>query len=388
MSGGISVGISKYTEDGVNISVGDALSAIAGQVCRDSYNYSPFVKVRDLSQGIFRGPRGFTLKNLPQGYLLTGSADGMGTRPIIFAASGKLTGCPNSLVAMTAMDITRYGGLPLVLFDILDVKSLGKNIDSESFRMFKEAFLALGELAAAHSYVILDGEIAELSECVGSEDSNSPAQFNWCGVMMGVYHEEKMILGNTLKVGQKIIAFRDKVRDNGVSSIRKALKIKFGDQWYNNPEATVSIEAACAPSALYDRMFNCANGWFNVAKSDEKINNHLIAHLSGGAFKSKLGEDLLKPQGLSAVFANLFQPAEIMQNCKDWRDMSHEESYSTWNGGQGAVSVVDDCDVDSMLRLADKYGIEAQVAGEIVPKSDKYTVAIKSQFEGGDWIYY
>jgi phosphoribosylformylglycinamidine cyclo-ligase len=379
---------SKYEEDGVNINVGDALSAIAGSVCRNSYGNSSFVDVTDLSQGIFRGPRGFTLKNLPEGYLLTGSADGMGTRPIIFAASGKLNGCPNSLVAMTAMDITRYGGLPLVLFDILDVKSLGKNIDSESFQMFKEAFLALGELASDHSYVILDGETAELSECIGSENPDSPAQFNWCGVMFGVYHKDKMILGNTLKAGQKIIAFRDKLRDNGVSSIRRAFRIKFGHQWYDNPEAADSIEAACAPSALYDRMLNSANGWFNKANFEERIKIYLIAHLSGGAFKSKFGEDLLKPQGLSAVLPELFKPSEIMQNCKDWRGVSHEEAYNTWNGGQGAVAVVSDCDVDNMLRLADAYDIEAQVSGEIVPQADKYTVAIKSQFSEGSWIYY
>jgi phosphoribosylaminoimidazole (AIR) synthetase len=381
-------GQSRYAEDGVNIPVGDALSAIAGNMCRESYGNSSFVEVTDLSQGIFRGPRGFTLKNLPERYLLTGSADGMGTRPIVFAASGNLTGCPNSLVAMTAMDITRYGGLPLILLNILDVKSLGKDVSSESFRMFKEAFLALGELASDHNYVVLDGEIAELSECIGSEDPSSPAQFNWCGVMLGVYYESKMILGNTLKVGQKIIAFRDKVRDNGVSSIRKALKMNFGDKWYSNSEAATAIEAACAPSALYDRMFNCANGWFDSAKINDKVNIHLIAHLSGGAFKSKLGEDLLKPQGLSAVFSDLFQPAEIMQSCKDWRSMSHEEAYSTWNGGQGAVAVVDNSNVEYMLNLSGVYGIEAQVAGEIVPQNDNFTVAIKSQFEGGGWIYY
>ena len=116
---------------------------------------------------------------------------------------------------------------------------------------------------------------------------------------------------------------------------------------------------------------------------------HLIVHLSGGAFKSKLGEDMLAPQGLSAVLPDLFEPPEIMKKCKDWRGMNDVEVYTTLNGGQGALSVVDEEYVDLMLQFAHNHGVEAKAAGTIEKeKKSGSRVAIKSQFPGGDWIYY
>jgi phosphoribosylaminoimidazole (AIR) synthetase len=379
----------KYAEDGVNIDVGDELSREAAKMCRSTYDVSPFIEMKDFSQGNFRGPRGYRLKNLPKGCWETGSADGTGTKTMLFAASGSLLGSPSGLIAMTAMDITRYGGLPLGLFNILDVSSLGKHLQTQTYKMFKDAIYSLGELAKKHQYVVFDGEIAELGVGVGSDDPSALAKFNWGGVMTGVYHEEKMILGNTLRPGQVIVVFRDCFRDNGISSVRKALNMQYGLNWFNNPDALSDIEACATPSAQYDRMFNRAHGWFSGPHFMPMINLHLIVHLSGGAFKSKLGEDMLAPQGLSAVLPDLFEPPEIMQKCKKWRDMSDEEAYTTWNGGQGALAVVDETDVAKMLSLAKEYEVEAKVAGTIVKeeKSGK-RVSIKSQFSGGSWIYY
>jgi phosphoribosylaminoimidazole (AIR) synthetase len=305
-----------YAQDGVNIDVGDELSREAARMCRSTYNVSPFVEVCDLSQGNFRGPRGYRLKNLPYGCLETGSADGTGTKTMLFAASGSLKDSPSGLIAMTAMDITRYGGLPLGLFNILDVSSLGNHLQSKSYKMFREAIVSLGKLARKHQYVVLDGEIAELGTSVGSDDVNSPAKFNWAGVMIGVYHKEKMILGNTLEAGQIIIVFREYFRDNGISSVRKALAMHYGSEWYKEKSAMDDIRACATPSVQYDRMFNYAHGWFNGLNFMPLVPMHLIVHLSGGAFRSKLGEDMLAPQGLRAVLPDLFKPPEIMQKCK------------------------------------------------------------------------
>ncbi len=379
----------KYAQDGVNIDVGDALSREAAKMCRSTYDVSPFVEVQDFSQGNFRGPRGYRLKNLPKGCWETGSADGTGTKTMLFAAGGSLISSSSGLIAMTAMDITRYGGLPIGLFNILDVSSLGNDLQSESYLMFKDAIEGLGRLALAHQYVVFDGEIAELGVGVGSDNPNAKAKFNWGGVMMGVYHAEKMILGNTLKPGQVIIVFKDCFRDNGISSARKAIFMKYGTNWFDNPDAFLDIQACATPSAQYDRMFNYAHGWFNGPSFMPLVPIHLIVHLSGGAFKSKLGEDMLAPQGLSAVLPDLFEPPEIMQKCKDWRGMSDAEAYTTWNGGQGALSVVDEEYVDLMLQFAQGYGVEAKVAGTIEKeKKNGSRVAIKSKFPGGGWVYY
>ena len=374
---------SPYQTDGVNVPLGDQFSSLCGHVCRSTYGNSPFVDVVDLSKGNFRGPRGFNLKNLPPGCIQTMVSDGIGTKVIPIVASGKMETAASNVIAMTAMDITRYGGLPLVFANILDVASLGKGPDSETYRLCLEAMQGLAALANNHNYVLLTGETAELGVCVGSEDPDARLKLNWGGVMYGAYHPKKMIYGDTLAPGQVIIALRDDFRSNGISSVRKAFRIQYGDAWYNNPDALPDIVAASTASAQYDRFLNTLNGWMEVGGDQllPLIQMHLIVHLSGGAFESKLGQDMLAPQHLSANLDNLFDPPDIMRKCAQWRGMSSKECYKTFNGGQGALVVVYRHDVIRFLQMAEKFGIDARVVGEIT-KYEGYDVRIKSGFDG------
>lgn len=379
----------KYAQDGVSISVGDAFSSFCGDICKATYRNSPFVEVRDLSKGNFRGPRGFKIKGLPEECMLTMVVDGVGTKVIPIVASGKLETAASNVIAMTAMDITRYGGLPLVFMNIFDVKSLGK-LNSETYQMCQNAMIGLHELASQNSYVLLGGETAELGVCVGSDDPNAQLAFNWGGTMLGVYHPDKMIYGDMLKPGQAIIALRDDFRSNGISSVRKALQIRYGDNWFNNPEAMEDIIAASTASTQYDRLLNYVHGWIgNHGKFslEPLIPMHLIVHLSGGAFESKLGSDMLKPQALSAELFGLFDPPEIMKKCAKWRGFSDEECYSTWNGGQGAIVVVDQENVRKFIFLAEQFGVEAKLAG-LITKKESHDVIIHSKFSLGKKICY
>jgi phosphoribosylaminoimidazole (AIR) synthetase len=376
----------KYSQDGVNIEAGDVFSSFCGEISRRTYKNSNFVKVTDLSRGNFRGPRGYRLTNLPEDYLETGAVDGVGTKVVVIASSGSLRRTANDVIAMTAMDITRYGGLPLIFMNILDVNSLGE-CGSETFKEFQGMMVGLGEVANENNYVVLTGETAELGVCVGSENLNAKNIFNWGGVMLGVYHPKKMILGDTLAPGQLIIALPDKFRSNGHSTVRKSLAFKYGLRWWENIEAVKDIMECASPSVLYDRMLNFAHGWFTQDIFEPEIKMHLIVHLSGGAFESKLGSDMLKPLGLSAELDNLFDPPEIMKKCAEWRGMTPRECYKTWNGGQGALAVINPEDKKKFLSLAKGFNIEARVAGKITEKRD-YTVAIKSKFGDDEMLFY
>ncbi len=54
-----------------------------------------------------------------------------------------------------------------------------------------------------------------------------------------------------------------------------------------------------------------------------------------------------------------------MRKCAEWRELTDEEFYSTWNGGQGLLLVVDASDVDQCVTRAKDFDIEAQVCGEV-----------------------
>lgn len=373
-----------YKQDGVDVVAGDKFSTFAAELCASTYGNSRFVEIHDLSQGHFRGPRGWTFKNLPKGCIETGVADGVGTKVIVLDAAGQHHHAARDLVAMCAGDITRKGGLPLIFFNLLDTSSLGE----PGFRTdtaFRNMILGLREAVTSQQMVMLGGETAELGVCVSSDNPNAVAKFNWAGFCVGVYHPDKMILGDKVAAGQVLVALRDDFRSNGWSSIRKAFARKFGPQWFNHPDADKYVKQVATPSALYDLLLAVENGWF---QPDFKalINMTLIAHVTGGSFRSKLGEDLLFRRGLSAVLDDLWEPSEIMRLIAEWRGGTDEEIYETWNGGQGAIVAMDEEDADLFTQVAAGHGVDAKVAGRIL-QENRPRLVIHSKFNGGEIVY-
>ncbi|NND65689.1 MAG: hypothetical protein HKM24_06970, partial [Gammaproteobacteria bacterium] len=371
---------SLYAQDGVDVEEEASFSSYAGSICRTSYQNSPFVNVTDLSAGQFRGPRPFTFSNLPAGYSIEATSDGIGTKGVLIDAAKTHKNAAYDLVAMTASDITRYGGLPLVLINILDVVGVGEE-GSDVNLAYKNLLDGLGTVCGEANVVALKGETAQMSVCLGSEIADSPTKFNWGATMIGLYHPDKMITGDTVTEGQAIIALKENgFRCNGISSVRKALKMQYGDTWWNNAEAQNDIRLAATPSVLYDTFINTLHGWYQSDHQAELTINAVV-HLSGGALREKLANDLLFPRGLSANLNNLFEPPKIMSRCAKWRGIEDQEFYETWNGGQGMLLVVDQKDAERCVARAQEFAIEACIAGEITNEL-KPCVTVESRLSG------
>ena len=366
-----------YSQDGVDVEEEASFSSFAGSVCKKSYKNSPFVEVYDFSGGNFRGPRPFSLKNLPKGYFIEASTDSIGTKGILIDAAKTHHLAAYDLIAMTASDITRFGGVPLIVVNILDVDSVGTEGDKIS-KTYKSAISGLGEAAKKSKIVILKGETAQMGNALGGEDTLSKTKLNWGATMIGAYHKDKMVTGGNLAPGQVIIALKENgFRCNGISSVRKALKEKFGKEWWKNPQAKKSIKLAATPSVLYDMLVNTLHGWFNKNFKPE-VPIHAIVHLSGGAFKEKLAKDILFPKKLSAELFDLWEPPQIMRKCAEWRKIDDEEFYEVWHGGQGMLLIVEEKDARYCIKRAKDFGIEARVAGKITKtKNPKVTIISK-----------
>ncbi|MCA9363697.1 hypothetical protein KC727_00565 [Candidatus Kaiserbacteria bacterium] len=366
-----------YAEDGVDVAEEASFSSFAGEICRGSYNNSPFVEVQDLSEGQFRGPRPVKLNGLPDGYMTEASSDGLGTKGILIDAAGAQETAAYDLIAMVATDITRYGGVPLFFNNILDLVEVGAT-GSEVNLKYKGLLKGLGEAAKETKAVILKGETAQMGACIGSEIADSPTRFNWGATMIGAYHKDKMITGNTVAAGQKIIALKEQgFRCNGISSVRKALKMQYGDAWWENEDAKEDIKAAAAPSVLYDTFVNTIHGWYAEDWKPE-VTIHAIVHVTGGGIREKFAKDLVMERGLSATLDNLFEPPTIMRKCALWRGVKDEEFYEMWNGGQGMLLVVEAADAEHAVKRAGDFGLEAQICGEIT-KEDIPTVTVHSK---------
>lgn len=372
----------KYAEDGVNVEAGDDFSSIAGQLCRSTYDNCRFVHVHDLSKGNFRGPRPFTVTE-GLGLMLDTAPDGVGTKVLLHDALTAHRYAAHDLLAMTIGDITRFGGLPAVFTNILNVRELGEP-GSLRFNLFVGAIKELVTLSNELGIIVHKGETAEKGVCVGTDNPHAFAPFDWEGTAIGVFHPDKMIYGDRVQVGDVVIALKEEgFRSNGISSVRKAFVRRYGEEFYIREDAQQDLGAAIAPSMLYDRMLATANGWYQE-NLEPLIDMRLIAHITGGGFK-KFSE-LLRPTGLSAVLYDLFELPPIMEKCANWRGMTDQEVYDTWNGGQGMLVVVPPDAVDHFLVHAAAFDVTAKICGDITP-SDETSVVVMSQYHGEALTY-
>ncbi|MFA6601683.1 MAG: AIR synthase-related protein [Candidatus Paceibacterota bacterium] len=372
-----------YAKAGVNLDAGDAFSAFAGTICRGSFGNSTFVKVVDESLGHFRGPRGWQYVGFPPDTFHVGAPDGIGTATILISAAENFGTSASRLVAMTEGDVTRFGGLPLVFINHLDAKRLGQP-DSQLFINFQTMMAGLGRIATQGRFVLMGGETAEMSQCVSGEitgpaEENRPT-FNWSGVMLGVNHPSMLITGQAVKIGDRIIALRDSLRSNGASLMRRYLRERYGNLWWMNPQASEVVTAMASPAALYGSFLTAINGWYNNFKPIIRV--QAIAHLSGGAIRSKLADDVLFQHGLSAVLDNLWEPPQFMLDCVSHFEMPDQEAYTVLNGGQGLLAIVRESDVDGFCEKATQFGIEARNAGYIDKQFRVPRLQIRSGFSG------
>lgn len=369
----------KYAQDGVNVGEGDKFSDFAAKLCRSTYNNSPYIEICDFSIGHFRGPRGFRPKSLPLDRCwFDGAPDGKGTKVGLVVAAGNFQQAANGLVAMTGGDITRWGGLPLVLVNNLDTSSLGKEGDAKN-RAFRTMLASLKNIADQQGFVMFKGETAELGEFVGSDNPNALIKFLWSAVMYGVYHEDAIITGDNLREGMSVMALFDPgLGNNGISTARRALKMQFGEDCYSNQAAQEAIKLAATPTPIYDKFLTRMNGWFNDFKP--LIKTYLVVNVTGGAIPGKFGKDILFPRGLSAVLDTLCEPAIIIQDCARWRGLTDRECYKIWHGGQRVLTVIDPVDEREYISQGARYGVMVKKAGRITKEKGEPTLTIISQF--------
>lgn len=377
---------SLYAKDGVPIDAENEFSRRCGELCRTTFGNSRFVKIEDLAGKHHRGPRGFPSVNLPPGCYLSLEGDGSGMRPVVTDAAFGHATAGHDLLAMIIMDITRWGGLPLIVEDHLSLNTL-REVDSEPFNTYLSMMQGLCQAANEQGVVIFNGETAQMTNCVGSDNFDSPTKFLWSGACVGMYLKKLLITGAALIPGQIVIALRENsFRGNGWSSVRKVFSEQFGERWWENPSAQEWIKKAAAPSVLYDYFLTTVNGWHQTGDTfDQLIKMHFIAHISGGGIDLKFA-DVLFSLGFSAELTDLWEPPEIMKKVVEWRGMSDEEAYKAFNGGQGALLVVDENDVDGFITLAQEFSIDAKVCGTITEELSP-RVTIHSKFNGGKVIF-
>lgn len=373
----------------------DEFSQIAGAISGGSYSNSTFVSGHRLGHG-HRSDRAMAVRTIFRDVLTNFWVypDGVGTKVIALASLGNQPTAAYDIVAMTGDDAVQKGDYITSFNSVLDLRNA-----SEEKEKFIAMMRTLGEIARQHKFILFSGETANLGACVSTTDPESKSAFNWSGFATSVkhpmiHHAKMMNMTNFGKVepGNIVVALKQEgFRSNGISAVRRAFEAKFGPNWYREAPWE-DLKTAFQASQIYSRAVGEAMGWFNNFSTVEHdvrskvsaeeftppVDIRAIAHLSGGAFKGKFLRWVLDPNGVSAQLNGLYPTPDIVKKVVEWQKMvpeklerkadvtTLEEVYETFCSGQGMLVVVGNSEkADKLIKIMQKNGIDAQVAGMI-----------------------
>ena len=331
-----------YKKSGVDIQAGDNASKIAYDYAKSTFSSRKgMIGEPVIDEGFFAG-----LINMGD-FFIVQSDDGVGTKMEIAERIGKFDTLGYDLLAMVADDVVCLGAETISVTNTLDTNKVDAAIIGDLMK-------GLARACIEQKVVIPGGEIAEVGKAVNGNVWNATA--------VGVLEKEKVITGEAIKPGDKIIALKENgFRSNGFSLVRYIIEHKLGCEGYSKPSPFGKSwgELLLEPSRIYSGVLLEILGRFSVKR---KVNIKGIAHITGGGIPGNF-KRVLKQTELGARFDNLFKPSDIVKEIQEMGEVTEEEAYKTWNMGNGIMLVTAPEDVEKTLDL---LSIKAQVVGEIV----------------------
>lgn len=347
-----------YSDSGVNIELGDDVSKILYNAAKQTW-INRRGKLGELIVPFddFSGIRAIDVSNLPNGTLMNIGFDGVGTKIEIAERVGNHSTIAFDLFAMVCDDACIRGAEPVLIGSILDVNSLRKDGEThiEQVKQLAKGYI---ESAKAANVAIVNGEVAELGNRVGGYGKFN---YNWGAGVIWFCKKDKLLTGMEIKEGDYVVSFREKgFRSNGLSLVRKVFKNIYGEEWHNEKLGNETLgNLVLTPSIIYCKTIIKAYGGIDT---DQEAEIHGIAHITGGGIPGKLGR-VLKPSGLGADLYDLFEPPEIMKHCQKIGGILDEESYKTWNMGNGMLVITPE--PEKIIKIAELNRIEAKISGRI-----------------------
>lgn len=351
-----------YSDSGVNIDLGDDVSKILYNAAKQTWiNRKGRLGELIVPFDDFSGVRAIDVSNLPSGTLMNIGFDGVGTKMELAERINNHSTIAYDLFAMVCDDAVVRGAEPVLIGSILDVNLLGKNGENY-IEQVKQLAVGYINAAKAANVAIVNGEVAELGNRVGGFGNFN---YNWGAAVVWFAKKERMFTGREIKIGDYVVALREEgFRSNGLSLVRKIMKNNFGENWHEKTyDGKSAAEYALTPSRIYSSAIVDMFGGF---EGKQKAELHGVVHVTGGGIPGKLGR-VLKPSGFGAELENLFSPSEFVLEVQAIGKVSDAEAYKTWNMGQGMLVITPE--PDEVESIAQKYGIESKLAGQITEDS-------------------
>lgn len=310
----------------------------------------PHVK-KTFNQNVLTGLGGFgslfklDTSEMKEPVLVSGT-DGVGTKLKIAFLMDKHDTVGIDCVAMCVNDVLCQGAKPLFFLDYI---ATGK-VKAEKIA---EIVKGIAEGCCQSGSALVGGETAEMP------DFYQDGEYDMAGFSVGVVDKNKMITGDNIKEGNKIIGIPSSgIHSNGYSLVRKVffekMNMKVTD--YVEELGMTLGEALLTPTKIY------ANACEAVL-SKHQING--IIHITGGGFFENIPRIIPEGLGVNINLGSWNIPA-IFNYIEKCGNVEQTDMFSTYNMGVGMMMVVSEECAEEVLATLKEAGEKAYVIGEIV----------------------
>ena len=295
--------------------------------------------------GMYRLPKEF--KNP----IMVACTDGVGTKVALAQEYGNLKGIGQDLVAMCVNDLIICGAKPLFFLDYYATSKLRVDEASIVIKSISKACIDSG-------CSLLGGETAEMP---GHYIDNN---FDLAGFSVGCVEEDKIISSENVSVGNLLIGIESSgPHSNGFSLIRKILNNYDGPQ---NFKEQMIIEAL-SPTLLYPKVI------LNIL---EKYQVNSMSHITGGGLVENLPRSI--PKNLSVeIDSESWQMPPIFEWLKSDGNILQHDMYRIFNCGIGLVLIVNEVDVDSIMKEISLNDFNSFIIGRVKEKNQKESVVFR-----------
>ncbi len=266
------------------------------------------------------------------------TTDGVGTKMLVADRMQDWSTVGIDCIAMNVNDLYVMNMEPVAFVDYIATDKL-------SIEKMAQIGIGLNEGARQANIDIVGGETASLRGLVSGLDL--------AGTCLGMQKKDKIIAGDKIKPGEKIIGVASTgVHSNGLSLARRVVEKYAGYDKKFKGKKTFGQELL-TPTRIYHE----------VLKVTAACTVHGMCHITGGGL---LNFNRLSRYGFR--FDTPITPPDIFGWIQKAGDISAEEMYRTFNMGMGYAYVVPKASVPCVLKMVKG----AQVVGEVVPEAGAF----------------
>ena len=343
-----------YKDAGVDTKEGERAVSLMKEHVKGTFNENVLTGL-----GSFGSLFNLDVKGMKQPVLVSGT-DGVGTKLKLAFLMDKHDTVGIDCVAMCVNDVLCQGAKPLFFLDYI---ATGK-VKAEKIA---DIVKGIADGCKQSGSALVGGETAEMPDFYGE------GEYDMAGFSVGIVDKDKIITGEKVAVGNKIIGIASSgIHSNGYSLVRKVffdkLNMKVTD--YVEELGETLGEALLRPTRIYAKACEAVLPKFDVKG---------IVHITGGGFFENIPRILPEKTAVSIDVGSWKVPA-ILPYIKKCGNIDRKEMFSTYNMGVGMMMIVDDKDAREALEALRKAGETADIIGEVV--EDKGEKVVLNYVEG------